>query len=564
MRKRVAIVGSGPTALYALQELIQSGPSLEITVFEASGVAGKGTPYQRGINDLAMLSNIPSVEIPTLPVSLTAWLELQSEEYLAPLETERNRISDRAFYPRVVIGDYFREQFETIVAHGREARHVIDVREHTKVVDVVPIDHRFIVHFSVAPRAETFDYVVLATGHCFPSAPETSPGYFAAPWPATALRSIASGYIGILGTSLSAIDAVMAVATSFGRFERCEKGTLEYRVNEGEEQFRMAMMSRKGLLPEADFYFPIPYEDPLICTRQAVSARLRFGSSGLLDDVFNLFRQELEQADPAYARRIGLEDLTADTFAAAYYGIRDKSDPFDWAESNLAEAKSNYEAKHTVAWRYAILITHEIIESAVSRFTADDLVRFNRSFKSIFADDYATVPHLSIERLLALHRADRLSIIALGDRSEVCRDDLSRGATVRFEGATMAFDTFIDATGQRNLSSDDLPFPTLRSRGLISPALTATLRGNPRRTGGVSVDGKCRPLIAGVKPIRGLYFPAVSYLLHKRPFVQGITSAAELGRIVARSITSDIMQSSRSRRAPKRPYRKKVSATETA
>ncbi|MCB5205445.1 FAD/NAD(P)-binding protein [Neorhizobium sp. T786] len=74
MIKRVAIVGSGPTAIYALQNLIASPTPLAITVFEAESVAGKGTPYQRDINDPAMLSNIPSVEIPELPQSLVEWL----------------------------------------------------------------------------------------------------------------------------------------------------------------------------------------------------------------------------------------------------------------------------------------------------------------------------------------------------------------------------------------------------------------------------------------------------------------------------------------------------------
>lgn len=564
MRKRVAIVGSGPTALYALQELVLSRLPLEVTIFEASDMAGKGTPYQRGINDDAMLSNIPSVEIPHLPVTLVEWLRLRSDKYLASFEILRKDISDRAFYPRVVIGDYFRDQFEIIVARGRQARHIIEVRERTNVVDVMPADNRFMVQSAVSPGKEVFNYVVLATGHSFPFEPETSPGYFDAPWPATALRSVPSGSVGILGTSLSAIDAVMALATSFGQFVRCIDGSLEYRVNEGHEEFRVTMMSRKGLLPEADFYFPIPYEDPLICTSQAVSARLAFGSSGLLDDVFDLFRRELKQADPEYSRLMALDDLTVDTFAAAYYGVRDKVDPFEWAASNLAEAKRNYDARHTVAWRYAILVTHEIVESAVSSFTADDLVRFNRSFKSIFADDYATVPHLSIERLLALHQAKRLEIIALGDESEACRNNPSRGATIKFKGGTWEFDTFINATGQRSLTADDLPFPTLKSRGLISPALTNTLRGSPRRTGGVSVDEKCRPLISGVKPVRGLYFPAVSYLLHKKPFVQGITSAADLGQIVARSIVEDLMQPSRSRLASSSSKRKRVKELESA
>lgn len=551
MPKRVAIVGSGPTALYALRDLIKSKSPLVVVIFEASDVAGKGTPYQRGINDPAMLSNIPSIEIPDLPETLVAWLAAQSEEYLSEFEVERDGISDRAFYPRVTIGDYFRAQFETIVAMGEQANHTICVREGCEVADIAPSGNHFALRYRNDASLELFDYVIVATGHNFPSAPETSPGYFAAPWPATALQSILSGKIGILGTSLSAIDAVMAVATSFGRFKRNAEGCLDYQITDGHEAFEVSMMSRKGLLPEADFFFPIPYEDPLICTVQAVAARMALGSSGLLDDVFDLFREELSVADPEYAQFIGLDELTVDTFAAAYYGVRDKFDPFEWAASNLDEAKRNYEAKRTVGWRYAILITHEIIETAVGYFTAEDLERFNQSFKSIFADDYATVPHLSIERLIALRKANRLNIVKLGDRSEIVTDNVERGATVTVESGTLQFDTVIDATGQKTLSADDLPFPSLHDTGLISQARTVTPRGNLRRTGGIDVDEQCRPLIAGIKPVRRLHIPAVSYLLHKRPFVQGITSAAELGRIVAESVIADVMRPARSRRAAK-------------
>lgn len=550
MRKRVAIIGSGPTAIFALQDLVKCSDALDIAIFERTDVAGKGTPYQRGINDLAMLSNIPSIEVPALPVMLHDWLALQSDEYLNEIGVARSEITDRAFYPRVVVGDYFRSQFDAIIDASRASRHAVDVFENASVDDVQPVGDQF--KLCLSPEhggAEVlFDYVVIATGHSFPSEPETSPGFFEAPWPATALQSIPSGKIGILGTSLSAIDAVMTVATKFGEFTKSKGGELDYSVNADGQALDIVMMSRKGLLPEADFYFPIPYLEPKICTQQAVDDRIALGSSGLLDDIFELFRQELAVADPDYSKAIGLDGLTVDTFAVAYYGVRDKEDPFEWAASNLAEAKRNYTQKHTVPWRYAILITHEIIETAVGFMNADDLGRFNRNFKSIFADDYATVPHLSIERLLALHRSGCLGIIALGDDSEIVKEGLERGATVEIAGTTLRFDTFIDATGQKTLSATDLPFPSLIERGLISEAKTMTAIGNHRRTGGIDVDDQCRPLIAGVRPVRRLYVPAVSYLLHKRPFIQGITSAAELGQIVAASIIAEVTRPVRSRR----------------
>jgi uncharacterized NAD(P)/FAD-binding protein YdhS len=485
-----------------------------------------------------------------LPIALHEWVGAQPDDYLDEIGVERDSISDRAFYPRVVVGDYFRSQFDAIIEASQASRHSIGVFENAHVEDVQPVGDQF--KLCVSPEhggAEVlFDYVVIATGHSFPSEPETAPGFFEAPWPATALQRIPSGKVGILGTSLSAIDAVMTVATKFGEFTKGKRGALEYSIGAEGEALDIVMMSRKGLLPEADFYFPIPYLEPKICTQQAVDERIALGSSGLLDDIFELFRQELSVADPAYATAIELDGLTVDTFAAAYYGVRDTADPFEWAASNLAEAKLNYAEKHTVAWRYAILITHEIIETAVGSMNADDLVRFNRNFKSIFADDYATVPHLSIERLLALHRSGHLGILALGDDSKIVRDGVERGAMVELEDASLQFDTFIDATGQKTLSAIDLPFPSLIERGLISEAKTVTAVGNHRRTGGIDVDDQCRPLIAGVRPVRRLYVPAVSYLLHKRPFIQGITSAAELGHIVAASIIAEVTRPVRSRR----------------
>jgi uncharacterized NAD(P)/FAD-binding protein YdhS len=143
MRKRVAIIGSGPTAIFALQDLVKCSASVDIAIFERTDVAGKGTPYQRGINDLAMLSNIPSIEVPALPVMLHDWLALQSDEYLNEIGVARSEITDRAFYPRIVVGDYFRSQFDAIIDASRASRHTVDVFENASVDDVQPVGDQF-------------------------------------------------------------------------------------------------------------------------------------------------------------------------------------------------------------------------------------------------------------------------------------------------------------------------------------------------------------------------------------------------------------------------------------
>jgi uncharacterized NAD(P)/FAD-binding protein YdhS len=552
MSPRIAIIGSGPTGLYTLNGLLDCELPLSITIYEAEDEPGKGTPYHPDINDPAMLSNIPSIEIPPLTETLVDWLARQDDAELQRLSILREAIDAREFYPRVVLGEYMRDQFLRLLTIGESHGHQIEVLDRHRVVDIAlqPDDIRLSVTGRDGGRFDAvFDHVVMATCHNWPDTTEIRPGYFISPWPAAALKTIPHGAVGILGTSLSGIDAVMSVATARGTFHLDAAGDLQYQPASGSEAFHATMMSRKGLLPEADFYCPLPYRTPQVCTEEAIDALIATGRHNLLDEVFDLFRREILAADPDYAARIGLSQLTVESFGPAYYAERLESDPFVWAATNLAEAQHNRERRYTVPWRYAILITHEIIARVIPHLDATDLKRFHRHFKSIFVDDYATVPLMSIRRLLALKRAGKLDILALGEDYEISSDGLERGADVTAHGQTYRFDAFIDATGQATLSATDLPFPTLVSQGGVQEAATPMAQGfrvtddavPMIRTGGIDIDDVYRPKLTG--PLcRNLYCAAISFLLHKQPFVQGITSAAEIGETVADAILENVQE----------------------
>lgn len=551
MSPRIAIIGTGPTGLYTFKRLIGASTPLSITLYEAESEPGKGTPYHPDVNDPAMLSNIPSIELPPFTETLVEWLHRQPDEQLARFGIVREHIDEREFYPRVVLGDYMRTQFLALNALAAERGHQVRVCERHRVLDIELQGQQIRLRVGTAEEQfdAFFDHVVMATGHNWPESTEVKPGYFVSPWPATALATIRNERVGILGTSLSAIDALMTVATAHGIFYQDSAGQLQYQAAEGTEGFRATMMSRKGLLPEADFYCPLPYETPQVLTDEAIDALIATGRGDVLDEVFELFRREIVTADPAYAARIGLSQLTIETFPAAYYADRVNSDPFVWAARNLAETEENRLKRYTVPWRYAILITHEIVARIVPHLNETDLKRFHRNFKNIFIDDYATVPLTSIRRLLALHRDGRLEIMKLGEDYEIVTDDApgARGVTVRMQGGDEKFDAFIDATGQAALSATDLPFPTLVAQGGVRESTTATettwlgVDGSIDRvrTGGLDVDEAYRPRLAGAFSNR-LYCAAIAFLLHKEPFVQGITSAAEIGEAVAEAIIEDI------------------------
>jgi uncharacterized NAD(P)/FAD-binding protein YdhS len=545
MTNKVAIIGSGPTGIYTLAGLIGQGPSLSITVFEAEADAGKGTPYHPDINYQVMLANIASVELPPIRETLVAWLRRQTDEELARLNVPRQNIKEREFYPRVVIGEYLQSQFLRLIEEGTSNGHSIQIRANHRIVDIRlrTDDIQVSATLPTGDRKEyAYDHVVMATGHNWPETTEVRPGYFISPWPAPALNTIAPCSVGILGTSLSAIDALMTVATAHGAFYLDPTGQLQYRPSAESGAFHASLMSRKGILPEADFYCDYPYRPLLFCTAEAIDAAIEIGPSHLLDRAFELFRQELAAADPEYAQAIGLSLLTVETFSSAYFGAREASDPFVWAASNLAEAEDNKAKKQTVEWRSAILRMHEVIARVVPLLDETDLKRFHKHLKIMFVDDYATVPHQSIQRILALRRAGKLDVLKLGTEYKLHTEGVDRGVVLQFGGERRLFGAFIDATGQSAMSARDIPFPSLIQQGVVKAAATTIASlvvgeedENFARTGGLDLDRAFRPIFEE-NLCSNLYCAAISFLLHKLPFVQGLTSSKEIGDIVSSAI----------------------------
>ena len=540
---RIAFVGAGPTAIYTLHTFVKNATvPCAIALFEEQPVAGQGTPYRPGWNDPAMLSNIASVEIPPLEETLIGWLKRQTTQRLASLGLESDDFDDHAFYPRVVLGAFFKDQFEGLVARARREGHDVRIRTRCRVVDAVQHEHEVTLRTRSSrgeETTETFDHLVIATGHQWPEDPEARPGYFLSPWPASALAKIPPCRVGVRGSSLTAIDAVVALATRHGEF--VERGSrLEYVAAPSTDALHVTMMSRKGLLPEADFYHPVPYEPLAHCTPEAIEKLAAGDTQGLLDRVFELFKEELTAADPAYAREQSLASLTVETFRDAYFDRRRGVDPFVWAEANLREAEDDYARRHTVPWRYAILRMHEVIGPIVPYLDDDDFERFTRFFKPVFVDDYATVPHESIKRLLALHAAGKLDLLALGERYRIDSHRHEGGAVVHVGGERLHFPVFIEATGQRPLPATDFPFPSLVTQGIVREERSASPDAPGR---GIAVDDRFHPVVDGIA-VDELFCVSLPFLLGRHPFIQGITSSHEMGTAVGEGLSEAIARRS--------------------
>lgn len=542
MTLSIAFVGAGPTTLYTLAALLPAArPGLAITVFEEAATAGFGSPYRPGWNDAAMLSNIASIEIPPVSETLLSWLRRLPRSECDALGLDPDTADERTFVPRVALGAYFGDQFAVLAQGLRERGAEVEILTGARVIDAAILEAgiRLTVAVPQSPaQDQVFDYAVLATGHQWPSRQEARPGYFTSPWPAAGLSRIGPVSVGIRGSSLTAIDAAIAVAAAHGRFERRED-RLVYTLKAGAEGFGVTMMSRKGLLPEADFFFPLPHAPLSILTPEAIAALTAEADDNVLDRAFDLFKRELTLADPAYARDIGLDDADIETFAERYFQRRTAVDPFRWAEENLQEARLNHENRITVAWRDAILRMHEVMAAIAPHLTGVAFERFNSHLKPVFVDNYSSVPHESIERLLALHRADRLEVLALGDDHHIDTRPPQGGAVLtRGDGEGRHFPVFIEATGQRALSGLQFPFLTLLEQGVVQDQVADD---GAQLTRGIRIDARFHP-VADSGPVDHLFCLSLPFIMGRHPFVQGVTSSHHIGQNVGATLAGIVAE----------------------
>lgn len=541
--KRIGIVGTGPSGIYSLMHLIDLPMPLHITLFEQNRRAGLGTPYGPETNDPAMLANIASIELPPVTETLVDWLHDRTDAELADIHITRPDISDRAFYPRVLIGAYYHDQLTKLIKRAEAQGHTVEVLTQHHVVDVIVHEGDVVIQVEAegATRLQAFDYAIVASGHQERDVEDEHEQLDHA-YAKRDVETWRNARIGVLGTSLSAIDVAIGIAAEAGRFVRRE-GKLAYIADYADAAFSVTLMSRRGLLPEADFYCPIPYEPLVHCTPEQVEAICTDGKGDCLDRMFELFKTKLAIADPGYADGIGLQFLTPDNFAEVYFSARQRVPALDWAKANLAEAKANARARKTVTWRYAILRMHEVFGNAVKLLDERDRKRFSKGLKQVFIDNYAAVPPLSIERLLALRDAGKLRILRLGNDYNLDSDEETGTTCIVTDAGDEVFDIMVDARGQPALTLQELPFPTLRLQIIANerandPSFTAD-DASELLESGVEVD-EAYALNDGIYSLSRVYCLSIPHLLKLHPFIQGLTSCQELAKAMADSLADEL------------------------
>ena len=502
-----------------LHALLQSAVAREVVVFESSDALGPGLAYAQHLNAPHALSNIAGIEIPPLIEDLNAWALRQPVDRLDAWGIRACAGDARAFFPRVALGAWLSDQFAMIVARSPVP---VAVHRGAKVVDAVAMPQGCRVDWRGSDGrivADQFDRLIVATGYG-PIAVDAAPSD----------QQIAGGQpkqterFGVLGASLSAIDAVTAIATARGTFVR-NGDVLAYVA---ERPWHATMLSRSGLLPEADYWFPHPLPALEGFTPEIAVAAMR-GEDGDLDRLFDRFVAALAEGAPHWAARLDLASATADDFAERYFAERRATNVWDYARQNLADVRRWHRDRDTPFWRIAILKAHEVFGTVIPMLSAMDLARFHRGLKRVFTDNYAAVPHLLIERMLALHAAGNLDARALGEAYDIdAREDGT--CLVRSHDWTGRFDALLDARGAQAAALNLFPFPTLRLQ-LCASALEADQAWSSGLNPASDLTMRDQDDM-----LQRVHLCALPFLLGNRPFVQGLVECAEMAAVICRAI----------------------------
>lgn len=135
-----------------------------------------------------------------------------------------------------------------MVKEARRLGFQVDIHESAEVTDIATDKDGVTLSVNNSRLPERFNLAVIATGHVWPDEDEATRTFFPSPWSGLMDADIPACRVGIMGTSLSGLDAAMAVVMQHGAFVDDK-----FVLDKGSEALKIVLMSRTGILPEADF-----------------------------------------------------------------------------------------------------------------------------------------------------------------------------------------------------------------------------------------------------------------------------------------------------------------------
>jgi|GEM_PF-668786 len=474
--RHVALVGCGFTGTSAFFQLVDNYPVKEITIFEASGAFGPGYPYQEDECPDYLINNTTDTMClaPSNRRAFVSWLKRRPD--LAP------DLDEKGHLPRSLYGAFLKDVFASTLTMA--AIKGISVRLLPFEATSMREDEDGQVHIGWSGGAVIADMAILTTGRCPDIAAYGEP-------PSGPARLIENhimsddlddialdATVHVLGASLSAYDVVNRLfSPNTGcRFEHSDNGVLRFLP--GANNRRVALCSRSGRLKAVTGRAPMKIRRTHF-TLDALRDAARKNPL-TLGDIAQMIRRDAEGngahldwpaiLDPYAACRSG-EDVNQRAGAlleTAVNAAKAPAKPGSGAGNFLVDFFADAQMDIWDAFAEGLL-------------SAEAEKHYREKYETAVLCYAAPCPVSTAEKLLALHRAGRLTVVE-GVENVRLADDQSSYLIDHAHGAEQA-KILVNTTGgvDRVVTSDrqsDLV------KGLVSQGLFS-----PYARGGVAMNG---------------------------------------------------------------------------
>lgn len=475
-KRRIAIVGGGPSGLFLFKRLLESGEKdFEVEIFERKNILGAGMPYSaEGAND-EHITNVSGNETPELVSSVVDWLQTVPVATLERFSIDINSFTDYKVLPRLLFGQYLTAQFDLLLQQASKLNIETTVHYESDVVDIEYDSENKKVSLFTATDKIKFDDVIICTGHSWPTRFEGKyKACFDSPYPPKKLEIKVNHPVAIRGSSLTAIDGIRTLARNNGSFEWNADGTMSYVVNKESENFKIIMHSREGLLPAVRFHLQDSHlnNDSLLTTEEINAHKKSNDGFISLDFIFQKnFKEIFIDKDPEFYSRI--KDLTIEEFVDEMMRLRLRLDPFSLLKGEYAEAEKSIKRQESIYWKEMLAVLSFAMNHPAKYFSAEDMQRLQSVLMPLISIIIAFVPQKSCVELITLYHSGILSIVSVGYDSEVIPQEegiIYTYTDVENKEYSDYYQTFVDCVGQPHLSYDDFPFESLKKQNIISRA----------------------------------------------------------------------------------------------
>jgi uncharacterized NAD(P)/FAD-binding protein YdhS len=501
---------SGTATLLQLARALSGGAAdgsadpgrFRVRVVEREGAFGPGFPHADRNALPFHLINMCARDMGVLdgrPEDFQDWLDERRPAlardfpgYRPFLESPWLRDGPCTYVPRGVMGVYLEERFRESADRLRRIGASVTLLSGWEAEDLREEGGALRVFLRRAGGGETrvlaTDRVLLATGHWFDATPDGR--FFPSPWPPRSLAEAVppGARVGVIGTSLSALDAALTL-TADGAFARGASGGLAYRPSGRPRS--ITLYSRSGLLPRVRGRAG-PYRNVHFTRAGLRERRLANGGVLFLEDLYELLDADLRRC---YGRAVDWKRA-----------VRPRGTPQALLEGHLREARRGDGPGGELRWQTVLHQTFPMAREIYLQLSPADRERFDRELTTPFFLFASPMPPANAEKLLALMRAGVVRVVRLGSSYSFDRGRGEPPFVFRYEdpeGRTREepCSHVVDARGQkRSFETNPAPLAgNLLASGTVRIE-TLHLPGSANRaykTGAVWIDPETHRVMQG-------------------------------------------------------------------